>query len=364
MDCRGQTERRKIEHIVIAVKENVEAPHKTTLLEYVEFIHQPATQLSLDSVDVSTVFLGKKLSAPILVSGMTGGTALAAKINRAIGEAVEELGLAMGVGSQRAALEDSSLEYTYRAAREAAPSAPIIANIGASQLVQGLSREDVERLVEMIEADALALHLNPLQEAVQPEGEADYRGLIEKIRWLVEVSSVPVIIKETGAGFSRESAEALRDTGIAAIDVGGAGGTSFSVIEAIRAERLGLEDEALSARVYADWGVPLAASILEARAVFPELTLVATGGLRSGLDAAKALRLGADVAGYALPVIRAAYSGGAEAVKRLLKRYIREVKIALFLTSSRTLGELKKAPVVVWGTLREWVETRGLRLPS
>ncbi len=362
MECRGQTERRKIEHIVIAVKENVEAPSKTTLLDDVELVHMPLTSISLEEVELETSFLGKRVKAPIFVSGMTGGTPLAAEINRAIGEAVEELGLAMGVGSQRAALEDPSLSYTFRVAREAAPTAPIVANIGASQLVSGLSERDVEKLVEMIDADAIALHLNPLQEAVQPEGEADYRGLVDRIRWLVEVSPVPVIVKETGAGFSREAAELLADTGIKAIDVGGAGGTSFSIIESIRAERMGFDDKAVTARVYGDWGVPTAASILEVRNALPGIFVIATGGLRSGLDAAKAIRLGADMAGYALPVIRAAYSGGAGAVKRLLRRFIEELRIALFLTGSRDLASFRSAPIVVYGRLKEWIESRGLKI--
>ncbi len=355
------TERRKAEHILIGVGERVETG-KTTLFEDVDFIHNPLTELSLDDIELSTLFLGKRLAAPVVVSGMTGGTRLAARINRAIGEAVEELGLAMGVGSQRAALEDDGLEYTYRVAREAAPTAPIIANIGASQLVAGLSRDDVYRIVEMVDADALALHLNPLQEAVQPEGEADYRGLLGRLRWLVEVSPVPVIVKETGAGFSREAALALRDIGVAGVDVGGAGGTSFAVIEAIRAERSGLGEEAEAAWTFSDWGIPTAASIVEVRGVLSEVTLIATGGLRSGLDAAKALRLGADLAGYALPVIRAAYRGGAESVKGLLSRYIHELRIAMYLTGSRDIGALREAPIVVRGRLREWLEWRGLRV--
>ena len=362
MSCGNLTERRKIEHIIIAVRENVGAREKTTLLEDVEFIHNPLTQISLESVDTSTIFLRKRLAAPILVSGMTGGTKLAAKINKAIGEAVEELGLAMGVGSQRAGLEDPSLEYTYRVAREAAPTAPIIANIGASQLVGGLSEGDVYRIVDMVDADALALHINPLQEAVQPEGETEYQGLLERIRWLTEISPVPVIVKETGAGFSREAALQLRDSGIAGIDVGGAGGTSFSVIEAIRAERRGLEEEAEAAWTFSDWGIPTAASVIEVRSVLRDILLIATGGLRSGLDAAKAIRLGADMAGYALPVIRAVYHGGVDAVKKLLSRYIHELKIAMYLTGSSNIAALRRAPIIVHGRLREWIEWRGIKL--
>ncbi len=354
------TERRKIEHILIAVKENVEFPNKSSFFEYIELIHNPVPELDLEKVDTGTKMFGYDLSAPIIISGMTGGTLLAKKINKCIAEAAEELRVAMGVGSQRAALENSDLRDTFSIVRDTAPDIPIIGNIGASQVVYGLSKDDIEELVDMVKADAIAIHLNPLQESVQPEGEPHYSGLIESIKRVVELCPVPVIVKETGAGFSREATKLLVETGIAGIDVGGAGGTSFAVIEAIRASRMGLEDLEKIAMTFADWGIPTAASILEVRSVAPDIILIATGGIRNGSDIAKAIRIGADYAGVALPVIREAYSGDVEDVKRLITRFIREFRVSMFLVGAKDIGELKEKPVVILGKLREWIEERQL----
>jgi len=298
-----------------------------------------------------------------MIAGMTGGTELAKKLNSMFARAAEELGVAVGVGSQRVALEVPEVRDTFRVVREEAPSVPVVANIGASQVVEGLGPRELEELVDMVEADAVAVHLNPLQEALQLEGQPRYSGFLERLRRLVEISPVPVIVKETGAGVCREVAERLEAAGVAGVDVGGAGGTSFARVEGLRALAEG--DELLYglAQDFAEWGIPTAASILEVRSASRSMLLIATGGVRSGVDVAKALRLGADLCGVAYPVLRAALRSGYEGVLKYLRRVIEGLRRAAFLTGSRDVWELKRAPVVIKGELREWILWRGLRPP-
>lgn len=354
------TERRKTEHIVITVSEDV-GSRRSSLLECVHLIHRALPQLSLEEVRLETRLLGREVSAPIIVAGMTGGSELGGRVNREIAIAAEALKIGMGVGSQRAALENPELRRTFSVVREEAPSIPIIANIGASQLVEaGDYTTLAAELIDMIEADAVAVHLNPLQEAVQPEGEPAFAGVVEAIREFVKACGKPVIVKETGSGISREDAELLMKTGIWGIDVGGLGGTSFAAVEAIRAKMNGDFIAERVANTFRSWGIPTAASILEVRSVARDVTLIATGGIRSGLDAAKALRLGADLAGVARPIIKAALEGGSERVKKVLESYIKELRIAFFLTGSRDVEELRKRPAIILGELKEWVVARGL----
>lgn len=355
---------RKDDHIYYSLLSGSQHPSKTAWFEYVELVHVAAPEIDFSEVSVSTEFLGFKLKAPLLIAGMTGGTPLAKKLNDLFARAAEELGVALGVGSQRVALESPETKETFSVVREAAVSVPVIANIGASQLVEGLSADAVESLVEMVDADALAVHLNPLQEVLQPEGEARYAGLLKRLRELSERCPVPVLVKETGAGMSREVAAKLASVGVRGIDVGGAGGTSFARVEGFRAHSMGDELLYQLALDFSEWGIPTAASILEVRSSSPNLVVIATGGLRSGIDAAKALRLGADLCGFAQPVLRAAFEGGYEGVVHYLRRVIEGLKRALFLTGSKNLAELRHAPVVVKGELREWIELRGLRLPE
>lgn len=355
-------ERRKIQHIIFSVKEDVRTREKTTLFENVSFVHQSIPKASLDEINLETTFFGKNVQAPILISGMTGGTKLAEKINREIAKAAQKLGIPMGVGSQRAALVNPSLKKTFSVVREIAPDIPVVANIGAAQVSEGLSKEIVYELVEMVDADVLAVHFNPLQEALQPEGDMNYEGLMENLSELVRESPVPVIAKQTGEGFSKESVKQLLKTGISGIDVGGAGGTSFAVIEALRARFLGFDELEEIAWTFSEWGIPTAASILEVRSVSEDVFLIGSGGIRNGIDVAKALRLGADFAGTALPVIRAVYEKGSEGVERLLRKMISELKIVIHLVGARNIAELKKAPIVITGYLREWMEQRGLSL--
>jgi len=356
-----RTSSRKDSHIILSVKEDVSS-RTSSWFEYVKFVHQSVLSSSLSSVDISSDFLGYRVNAPLVISGMTGGTELAKTINEALAKLAQKFRIPIGVGSQRAALEDPAVSHTFSVVREVAPDVPVIANIGQSQVARGVKREDVLRLVEMIRADAVAVHLNPLQEALQPEGEPDFSGFLSKLKEFVEESPVPVIIKQTGEGLSRESARALRGIRIRGLDVGGAGGTSFAVIEGLRARLGGLDVLERVAKTFADWGIPTAASILEVREVFPDALLIATGGVRSGVDVAKAIRLGADFAGIARPLLRELYEGGISRAEKLLEQVIKELKIAVFLTGSTNLSELREAPVVISGELLVWMKQRKLRL--
>jgi len=238
----------------ICLEEDVEAKRITTGFEEIFLIHRAMPEINLDEIDLSTEFLGHKFSAPIIVEGMTGGTKVSLKINASIAEAVEELGLGMGVGSQRVAIEDPSLEETFKIAREKAPNAFLIANLGGPQLIRDYNLEKVRRAIEMIEADALAIHLNPLQEAVQPEGDTTYRGMLEKIREITEALDVPVIVKETGAGIASEEAVMLESAGVSCIDVAGAGGTSWAAVEYHRAKLCGDRVAQMLGEELWDWG--------------------------------------------------------------------------------------------------------------
>ena len=336
---------RKLDHLVLTAYYRVEHT-KTTLLEEVHLVPRAAPEASLDAVDASIELFGKRLRAPIIVSGMTGGHPAAAEVNRAIAEAVEELGLAMGVGSQRAALRDPSLAETYRVARRAAPTAVIIGNIGAAQLRE-MSIEDVERLVEMIEADALAVHLNIPQELFQPEGDRVFSGVLDAIARLVERLKVPIVVKETGHSIDPATVAALAAIGVEYIDVSGAGGTSWVRVEELRARNAGLEVLAEEAGTYRDWGLPTALAVMAARWAAPTTCIIAGGGIRSGLDALRALALGADAVSTALPVLRAYASSGGEGVKRLLARMVDELRKGMLMVGARSIRELYAARVLL-----------------
>ncbi len=358
-----RTSSRKDDHIVLSVKENVSS-RISPWFEYVRFVHQSILETSLSDVDISASFLGHVVEAPIVISGMTGGTELAKRINESLARLAQKFKIPIGVGSQRVALEDRSLSHTFSVVRENAPDVPVIANIGQSQVAAGVRKEEILYLVEMIQANAIAVHINPLQEVLQPEGEPDFRDFIRKLGEFVKESPVPVIIKQTGEGLSRESASKLQGIGIEGIDVGGAGGTSFAVIEGMRSRFYGRDLLERVASTFADWGIPTAASILEVREVFPDKLLIASGGVRSGVDVAKALRLGADFAGIARPILKELYEGGLSRAEKYLEQVIKELRITLFLTGSSNLNELRSAPIVIFGDLLHWIKQRGLRVPG
>ncbi|HET7093767.1 MAG TPA: type 2 isopentenyl-diphosphate Delta-isomerase, partial [Thermomicrobiales bacterium] len=283
----------------------------------------------------------RPLRAPILISGMTGGVERGREINRRLARAAQALGCAIGVGSQRAAIEDATLAPLFRV-RDVAPDVLLFANLGAVQLNYGYGVDQCRRAVAMIEADALALHLNPLQEALQPEGDSNFAGLLAKIERVCRALEAPVVVKEVGWGISARAARQLADAGVAAIDVGGAGGTSWSEVEGHRAPT------ALRRRVcqtFAGWGIPTADSLRLARQTAPGLPLIASGGLRDGIDAAKAIALGASLAGFASPLLKAA-AASEDAARELLTALVEELRISMFCCGARNLAGLRQAEMV------------------
>ena len=328
---------RKADHIRINLEEDVTFPNLTTGLERFRFVHQALPELDLDAVETKVTLFGKSLGAPILISSMTGGTPQAERINLHLAEAAEAAGIAMGLGSQRVALESPELARSFQV-RRVAPNILLFANLGAVQLNAGYSVDDCQRAVEMVEADALILHLNPLQEAVQARGDVHWSGLARKIEQVCKALPVPVVVKEVGWGISPRTARLLADAGVAAIDVAGAGGTSWSQVEYHRTE-----DPLLRrlARTFADWGIPTADSLRLVREALPEMTLFASGGLRSGIDVAKSIALGAEVAGLAAPFLKAA-AHSVEAVAEEIRAIEMELRVAMFASGARDLQALRE----------------------
>ncbi len=325
---------RKADHIRVNLEEDVDSGLFAGF-EHLHFEHSALPEIDLDDIDLSQDFLGKTLAAPLLISSMTGGTAQASEINRNLAIAAQEAGIAMGLGSQRVAIEDPSLSDTFNM-RDVAPDALMFANLGAVQLNYGYGAEEAQRAIDMIEADALVLHLNALQEAVQPEGDTRFGSLLSKIEVLVASVSVPVIAKEVGWGISGTVAKRLVEAGVAIIDVAGAGGTSWSQVEMHRAAE---EKQADLARRFVDWGIPTAEAVRQVRAALPDIPVIASGGLRSGLDIAKSIALGAQLGGMAGPFLRAAVESS-EAVTDLIHQTVRELRVCMFATGSRDLKSL------------------------
>ena len=332
------TESRKVDHIRINLDENVQFPRLGTGLETYRFVHQAVPELSLADIDTRVDLFGKTLSSPLLISSMTGGTDLALRINRNLAKAAQRHNIAMGLGSQRAALEDSSLARSYMV-RDVAPDILLFANIGAVQLNYGYGLEQCRHAIGMVGADALILHFNVLQEAVQAEGDIDFSGLLNKVEQVCTHLSLPVIAKEVGWGFSERNVRDLVNAGVSAIDVAGAGGTSWSEVEYHRAPSA---IHARVARSFADWGIPTADALLNARRAAPDLPVFASGGLRDGIDIAKCIALGADLAGLASPLLKAA-DESEEAVDLLLQELTAQLRIAMLCTASRNVRELRKA---------------------
>ena len=353
------TSDRKIEHLLLCVEKDVEA-HKTHFglrasgFDDVDMVHNCLPEVNKKNLDLEVEFLGKKLCAPILIASMTGGHPDTKAVNAALASAAEELGIGIGVGSQRAAIEDPSMEDSFRVVRDKAPDAFIYGNVGAAQLKE-FGIEGLERAVEMIGADAMAVHLNFLQEAIQPEGNIDATGCLNSIKKLCSELSVPVIVKETGAGIAHSQAVAISEAGASAIDVGGLGGTSWAGVETYRAQKRGdILSEHLG-RQFWNWGIPTAVSIVESSISIP---VIATGGVRSGLDAVKSIALGSSLCGIALPLVAPALKGQKDVVDKLTM-IIEELKVAMFLSGCSTVEELGNAPLVITGKTKEFLEQRG-----
>jgi isopentenyl-diphosphate Delta-isomerase len=321
---------RKLDHLRICAENQVEKGD--TGFESIQLVHKALPELDFDKIDTSTKFLGKKLAYPIIIEAMTGGVAEAGRINKEIASVAQELGIGFGVGSQRAAIEDATLEDTFKV-RDVAPDILLIANLGAVQLNYGYGISECKRAIDMIKADALALHLNALQEVVQPEGDRNFAGLTNKINDIASRLNKPVIIKETGCGISYNVAKQLKN--ISAIDVSGAGGTSWSLVESYR--RGGLTKEI--GQSFAEWGIPTTDAIIDSAKL--KKPIIASGGIRTGIEAAKAIAIGGDCVGLALPVLKAYQKGGKSEVKNCLDKFIYELKTAMFLTGCGTIKQLK-----------------------
>jgi len=355
----NQIEERKVDHIKICLEENVQTRHATTGFEDVFLVHKALPEIERDKIDLSTTVFNHELSAPLLVGAMTGGTAKALKINAAIAEAVEKLGLGMGVGSQRVAIEDPKLASSFAIVRDKAPTAFLVANIGGPQLVGGYCIKEARKAVDMLEANALAIHLNPLQEAIQPEGETNYSGVFNKICEIAQALEVPVIVKETGAGIAAEEAKVLEEAGVAGIDVAGVGGTSWAAVEYHRAKRLKDEFRQRLGETFWDWGIPTAVSLVEV-VQSVHLTVIASGGIRRGTDVAKSLVLGASLASMASPILQSA-TKGPEEVKKALQFVIEELRNTMFLVGAESIQKLQKTSVVLTGKTAEWLRMRGFK---
>ncbi|MEM9027794.1 MAG: type 2 isopentenyl-diphosphate Delta-isomerase [Pseudomonadota bacterium] len=333
--------RRKDQHLDIVLTGDVGPSNDVSPFSAFTFVHEAMPDLSLNEIDISAEFLSKPLRAPLLISSMTGGPTRAEAINTALATAAEAIGVAFAVGSQRIAIEASGDAGLGKRLRQLAPTIPLLANVGAAQIAEWPDPTIALRAVDMIEADALIVHFNPLQEAVQHGGDTDWRNIKSRLAAVAKASPVPLVAKEVGCGISGETARTLLDLGIGVIDVAGHGGTSWAAVEARRSQDL---QHAQIAEAFRDWGITTPESILAVRAACPDVPIIASGGIRDGIDAAKAIRLGANIVGQAAHLLEAALNGP-EAVARALGATIAQIRIACFCTGSRSLADLRRAPL-------------------
>ena len=351
-----QTSSRKQQHVEIVLSKDVSFQGKTAGFERWEFLHDALPELDFSEVNPSTTFLGKTLSLPLVISSMTGGYHDAVRINRQLAEVCAERGLAMGVGSQRQAIEDSKFHRSFSIARKVAPNVPIYGNIGGAEVAKMKDVSTAKRLADLIQADALAVHLNPLQEFLQPEGNAGFKGVLNGIAMLVKELGIPIIVKEIGAGISMSVARRLLDVGVRIIDVAGAGGTSWAGVEILRRgtaksgknKREGTADSFASA--FWDWGIPTVDALRQVcslKTEHPSLSVIASGGISGGLDIAKSLAFGADLAASARPLLKALEAGGPKRLLATITMWETELKGAMFLTGSRTISDLQRQQLVL-----------------
>lgn len=351
-----EIENRKLDHIEVCKNFDVEGYNNTGFCD-ITLLHNAIPEIDKKEIDTSTNFLGKNLEFPFVIPAMTGGHPDVTYLNRRLAKSAEEMGIGIGVGSQRATLENKSDEIvqSLSVVAEEAPTALKIANLGAPQVSSDYSIKEALNSIEMIEADAIAVHLNYLQEAIQMEGDTDAEGTLLAISNLSKNLDVPLMVKETGAGISRGVARALRDAGVAAIDVSGKGGTNWALVEKIRSRNKGVEIKEKLGSTFSKWGIPTACSIIESNDL--GVQIMASGGLRSGLDIAKSVAIGANCGGAALPLLHSA-TESMDALVKTIETFKEEFKIAMFLTGSRNISELSSAPVVFGGRVREWKEDR------
>ena len=353
-------EQRKDDHLEICCNKNYEIEMgKTTCFEDIQFVPRAVPEINFNNIDLSCRFLGHQFNFPIFLSSMTGGVQQGKAINEKIAKVAEKLKIGMGVGSQRAAIFNASLRDSFSIVRKVAPTAFIAANLGAVQLNNDVTPKEVAIIIDMIQADALILHFNALQEIVQPEGDRNFANLLQKIAELSDEIDCPIIAKEVGCGISFEDGSALVDVGVKAIDVAGAGGTSWSKIEAIRAQQQKQTSNQKIGELFADWGLPTALSTLEISDLADEIEFITSGGIRNGLDAAKALALNASLVGIALPIARIAKDGTEIQLIESINHFIQEIKTTMFLVGAKNLEILREVPLVIAGKAAEWLSARG-----
>lgn len=336
-----QTAKRKSSHVDLVLKEKIDYL-KSTGFEKYEFVHNALPEIDFSEIDTSVGFFSHKFSAPIIVSSMTGGYDRALRINSAIAELCKERNIGMGVGSQRQALQNGDYLETFKVVRRIAKDIFVMSNIGAAQVADGFALKQVRRIIDMVEADALAVHLNALQEFIQPEGDRNFSGVLKGIADIVRKIEIPVIVKETGAGIGAAAAKRLIDAGVSAIDVSGAGGTSWAAIEALR------RDDERIGRKFWDWGIPTAEALVQVNALQSrkKIRLISSGGIRDGVDVAKSIALGADLCAGAQPFLKALDRDGTKGLIKEFDYWVDELKGAMFLTGSRNLNQLKKAKIL------------------
>lgn len=338
-----RTASRKEEHVSLTVEHDVRFRAKTTGLERLDFVHNALPELNLSDVDPSVTFLGKRIAFPFMISCMTGGYAGALAINRGLAEVCEDLNLCLGVGSQRQALENTRYHESFSIVRAVAPSIPIVGNIGAVEVARMASSDGIRRLVDLVHADAFAVHLNPLQELLQPEGNTDFRGVLRGIAMLAKELPIPLLVKEIGAGISADVARRLLDAGVSIIDVAGAGGTSWAGVETLRNS-----GHPFGERLW-DWGIPTVEAIRSVAALRnsgARFSLIASGGLAHGTDLAKCLALGADLGASARPMLQVFSRSGADGLRNLIQDWMKELSSIMFLTGCRTVDEFHHVKLV------------------
>ena len=352
----GDIEKRKQRHIRLSLEENVQSDIGTGF-EDVRLIHRALPEIDLDDVDTETELFGRRLATPLIISAITGGTDYAKELNSTLASIAEEMGIGIGVGSQRIAIEDTSVGHTFSIVREKAPNSLVIGNIGCPQLSLGWGLDEARRCVEMVEADALAIHMNPLQEAVQVGGDTNYSGVLNKVKEITECLDVPVIMKETGCGIAYEDAVKAEKAGAAGLELSGVGGTSWAAVEHHIAKVEGKRDQEYLGEALWNWGVPTAISLVET-SKSTKLKIVASGGLRTGVEMAKAIALGADAVGMAKPFLERAVEGP-DALREHVRNIFLEFRTVMFLVGAKDIEALRKAPALILGRTAEWLRLRG-----
>ncbi len=352
----GGIEKRKMRHIRVSLEEDVEGDLGTGFQD-VRLIHRALPEMALDEVDTSTRLFGRELRAPLIISAITGGTREAQEINAVLAEVAEMKGIGIGVGSQRIALEEPETAASFRIVREKAPNALVIGNIGCPQLSLGWGVEEAETCIDMVDADALAVHMNPLQEAVQVGGDTNYGGVLGKIKELAGALNTPIVMKETGCGVAYEEAVKMEEAGAAAVDVSGVGGTSWSAVEYHIAKEVGEREQEHLGRALWSWGIPTAVSVVET-SQSTGLKVIASGGVRTGAEIAKSIALGADAAGMAKPFLEKAVEGRDQLAEHV-DHIVQELRVVMFLTGARDVAALRNVPALVMGRTAEWLGLRG-----